>query len=134
MRTASRLGVLLLLTFGAVTLVALEGGEVVVLTTRGEDGDRTTRTWVAPADGALWIEAAHEGRPFLRDLRRDPAAVLHHDGRSRTCRATVLPPPEGHERIRALLRQRYGWRDRWVGLLADTSDSRAIRLDCDGGA
>jgi CheY-like chemotaxis protein len=70
---------------------------------------------------------------FLADLRRDPTAVLHHAGRRDPCRATIVPNPEGHRRIRALLRAGYGWRDRWVGWLTDTSASRAIRLDCDGG-
>jgi hypothetical protein len=117
-----------------VTLLALEGGGVVVLTTHGEQGERATRTWLARADGAFWIEAADEARPFLGDLRRDPTAVLHHAGRTDRCRATVVPNPEGHRRIRALLQAGYGWRDRWVGWLTDTSASHAIRLDCDGGA
>jgi hypothetical protein len=128
-----RLGALLLVTFGLVTLAALEGGGVAILTTQGEQGDRGTRTWVARAEGAFWIEAADETGPFLHDLRRDPGAVLRRAGRAYRCRAEVVPNPAGHRRIRGLLRERYGWRDRWVGWLTDTSGSRAIRLDCDGG-
>jgi hypothetical protein len=44
--------------------------------------------------------------------------------------ASVASDPEGHARIRRLLAARYGWADRWIGLLADTSHSRAVRLDC----
>jgi len=119
------------LVFWLVTLMALEGGDVAVLTTHGEAGGRATRTWLAQADGAFWIEAANAARPFLRDLRRDPQAVLRWAGRVRRCRATVQPNPAGHRRIRALLRAHYGWRDPWIGLLADTRGSVALRLDCD---
>jgi hypothetical protein len=30
-----------------------------------------------------------------------------------------------------MLRARYGWRDWWIGWLADTRASRALRLDCE---
>ena len=30
-----------------------------------------------------------------------------------------------------LLARRYGWADRWIGLLADTSGSVAVRLACE---
>ena len=42
--------------------------------------------------------------------------------------AEVVPEPGGHEHIRALLRQRYGWRDLWIAMLQDTSGSREVRL------
>ncbi len=117
--------------FGAVTLVALEGREVVVVRTRGDDGRlRATRTWVADADGATWIEAANPERPFLRDVTRDPTLELERGGRVARCRATIVPNPEGHARIRALLAARYGWADRWIALVADTRRSVALRLDC----
>jgi len=44
-------------------------------------------------------------------------------------RAEPQPNPEGHERIRRLLAEKYGWADWWVGLLQDTSGSIAIRLE-----
>jgi hypothetical protein len=47
------------------------------------------------------------------------------------CRAAVVDNPDGHRRIRALLAARYGWADRWIGLLANTSGSLALRLSCD---
>ena len=42
---------------------------------------------------------------------------------------TPEPGAEGHEKIRGLLRRKYGWADRWVGAIVDTSSSVAIRLD-----
>ncbi len=118
--------------FGAVTLFALEGHEVVVVRTRDAAGtEHTTRTWIADADGAAWIEAANPERPFLRDLEREPTLVLDRRGQALRCRASIAPNPDGHVRIRDLLAARYGWADRWIGLVADTRRSLAVRLDCD---
>ena len=73
------------LGFAAVTLIALEGREVVQLRTiTPEGGVRSTRTWVADADGAMWVEAANVQRPFLVDLRAHPDIELVRGG-------TVLP-------------------------------------------
>jgi hypothetical protein len=117
------------LAFGAVTLYALEGHEVVVLRTRAADGAwRGTRTWVADDDGAVWIEAAVAERPFFQQLLADPNVELDRGGRVQRYRAEPQPNPEGHERIRGLLAEKYGWADWWVGLLQDTSGSIAIRL------
>ena len=118
------------LAFGAVTLVALEGVEVVQLRTTAPDGStRTTRTWVADADGAVWIESATPERPFLRDVVARPDVELVRGGEVLRLRATVVAGEAGHHRIRRLLRAKYGWADRWIGLLADTSRSLAIRLE-----
>jgi len=123
--------VLAALAFGAVTWIALEGREVVVVHTRDADGHaHATRTWVADADGATWIEAANPERPFLRDLERAPELQLERAGALLSCRAAVAPNPAGHERVRQLLASRYGWADCWIGLIADTRRSVAVRLTC----
>ena len=118
--------------FGAATFLALEGGEVVVLRTAGPpDGPRTTRTWVADEDGAAWVEAANPERAFLRQVEKTGELEMVRDGLPRRCRASVMPNPGGHARIRRLLATKYGWADRWVAMLADTSRSVAVRLSCD---
>src|SRR5262249_27317173 len=116
--------------FGAITLAALEGVEVVQLRTVAPDGSvRTTRTWVADADGATWIEAANPDRPFLHDLQARPEVLLVRRGAVQRLRAVPMPGDAPHRKIRLLLRTKYGWADRWIGLLADTSRSVAVRLD-----
>src|SRR5690349_16206550 len=118
--------------FAAITLYALEGREVVVLRTAAEDGqERTTRTWIADADGAAWVEAATPERPFLHDLGRDPVVRLDRGGQPLRCRTTVAPNPAGHQRIRDLLAAKYGWADCWIAMVADTQRSIAVRLDCE---
>jgi hypothetical protein len=119
------------LAFGGVTLAALEGREVVRLRTRGANGaEHETRAWVADADGYEWVEAANAERPFLQRIQAGGGVDLWRDGAWRSCTATPEPPPAGHARIRGLLAAKYGWADRWIGLLADTSGSWAVRLDC----
>ena len=122
--------VLAAVAFGVVTLVALEGGEVVQLRTVTSDGSlRTTRTWVADDEGATWIEAANPQRPFLLDLEERPVVSLVRGGAVQRLRAVPVPGDAPHRRIRALLRAKYGWADAWIGLLADTSASVAVRLE-----
>ena len=116
--------------FGLVTLVALEGREVVVIRTRDAAGKaRETRTWIADDAGLAWIEAANPERGFYRDIQRDPEVELQRHGETRRYRAVPIEGPAGHELIRRLLRERYGLADRWIGLVADTSHSIAIRLE-----
>jgi hypothetical protein len=125
-------GIGLALAFGALTLLALEGGEVVSLRSRDEGGAvRETRTWIADDAGDSWIEAASPRRPFFRDVLANPEVELWRGGRWQRCRVLVAGNPKGHERIRRLLAKTYGWKDRWIGLLADTSGSMALRLACE---
>ena len=116
--------------FVTVTLVALEGQEVAVVRTRdGRGGMRETRTWVADHDGHAWIESANPERPFYVHILANPEVEVVRGGRVLHFRAVPLPPEEGHALIRRLLAEKYGWADVWIGLLADTSASTAIRLD-----
>lgn len=121
----------IVIAFALVTWVALEGREVVIVHTRAADGRaHATRTWVADADGATWIEAANPERPFLHDLADRPQLELERRGAVLRCRAAIVPNPVGHRRIRDLLGARYGWADCWIGLVADTRRSVAVRLEC----
>ena len=116
--------------FAAVTLIALEGREVVQLRTVTPEGSvRRTRTWVADADGAMWVEAANVQRPFLLDLRAHPDIELVRGGTVLPVRAVAVPGLDAHRKIRTLLAEKYGWADCWIGLLADTSRSEAVRLE-----
>jgi hypothetical protein len=118
-------------TFAVLTLAALEGGEVVIVETIAPDGaPRRTRTWIADEAGNAWVEAANPERPFLQDLRRQGTVILERAGGRRACDAEIAPNPDGHARIRRLLAARDGWADRWIGILADTHASLAVRLTC----
>jgi len=104
---------------------------VVVHTTDADGHPRTTRTWIADYDGAAWIEAANPEREFYRSIVANPEIEVERHGARRRYRAVPLPNPDGHRLIRRLLAQTYGVADWWIGLLADTSRSLAIRLEPD---
>jgi hypothetical protein len=129
-RTALAALVAALAGFAALTAVALESGGVAVLETRTPGGTpRTTRVWVAEEDGSLLVEAADAERPWYRDVLLDPVVSLAREGRKDAFRAVPEPGDAGHRRVRERLRARYGWRDAWVGLIQDTSQSIAVRLE-----
>lgn len=120
-----------LLVVALVTLVALEGREVVVVETTDANGAaRRTRTWVADEAQTVWVEAANPERPFVEDLRRRPVLILERAGTRRQCTAEILPNPDGHLQVREALARRYGWADRWIAMFADTHASLAVRLSC----
>ncbi len=112
-----------------VTVAALECGGVAVVETRADDGTlRSTRVWFAEPDGELWLEAGSLASPWFDDLRRDPWIRFSASQRSGVYRGEVLPGDDSHAKIRGLLREKYGLRDVWVGLLINTSGSVAVRL------
>ncbi len=134
LRTVLVLGTIFIAVIAGITFVATEGAEVVVLSTRGPNGTtRKTRVWVADLDGAAWVEAANPERDFYADLQRNPTVSMERNGETRPYIAKVFPGAEGNQRIRALLREKYGWADWWLQQLVDTSQSIAVRLDAPTG-
>lgn len=115
--------------FGVITLIALEGQEVVLVRTVDERGQvHDTRTWIADDPQGIWIEAATPARPFAQHIARSADVEIVRGGAVRRYAASIVANPEGHERIRTLLAHKYGWADWWIGLLQDTSASVAIRV------
>lgn len=118
-----------LLGFGGVTWFALEGNDVAILRTRAADGAaRETHVWVADENGTLFVEAATPERAWLLEAQARPEIEVVHAGATARYRAVPEPGAAGHAKIRRLLRAKYGWADRWVALLQDTSRSVAVRL------
>jgi len=118
-----------LAAFAGLTYWALESGGVAVVETRAPDGaPRSTHVWYVEPEGELWVEAGTPENGWYVDAQRDPRVGFSADGRSGHYVAERIDEPGAHQRIRALLREKYGLRDRWVGLLVDTSRSIAVRL------
>ncbi len=119
----------------AVTWWALESGDVAVVETAMESAATTggadlrrTHVWFVVAGDDVLIEAGTPDNGWYVDARRtgrlrivEPAQI------ARDCRTEVLANPDGHERIRSLLRQKYGLRDLWIATIFDTSRSLAVR-------
>jgi len=125
-----RLAIYTAIVLGAITYLALEGGDVGVLKTHEVPNSTTeTHVWYAESGGSLWIEAATPDRPWLGHIRRNSEVELELDGTETVWNAAPVEDDEARENVRALMREKYGWADWWVGLFQDTSEAVAIRLD-----
>ena len=115
--------------FGATTWWALESEGVAVIETRTAEGSlRSTHVWYVEPNGELWLEAGAPENAWFRDVRRDPTLTFTVDGRSAHHVARPVDDPSGHSRIRSWIQAKYGFRERWVGLIVDTSRSVAVQL------
>jgi hypothetical protein len=124
----------LLLALAGISYLALESGEVAVVETRGARGEiRSTHVWHVEHDGELWLEAGTPDNGWFVDLLSDPTLTLRASGRSGRYRAHPVENPVVHQRIRSLLREKYGWRDWWVGfLIVDSAGTIPVRLEAIG--
>lgn len=123
------LGAGLLGLAAGTTVVALESNEVAVLRTFGNGEDvLEVRVWVADDRGGTWIEAANPRKEFFRRMLRNPVVELVRRDVKRSYRAVPDSSREAHDRVRTLLARKYGWADRWIGVLVDTSESVAVHL------
>lgn len=119
----------LLVAFAATTWWALEASDVAIIETVTPDGSiRETHVWFVEPDGGLWLEAGSPANAWYLDVQQNPTLKLRTEGFVRDTRARPSSEPGTRERIRSLLRQKYGWRDWWVGLLVDSSQSAAVEL------
>jgi len=130
MRVGLTLLAALLTGFVAMTWWALEAGGVAVIETTSPDGSlRETHVWFVEPEGEFWLEAGSPRNPWFLDVQRDPVLKLRADGHVRKTLAHPSDSTGDRDRIRSLLRQKYGLRDRWVGLFVDSSQSVAVRLE-----
>jgi hypothetical protein len=121
----------LVILAGAVVLGHLAlieiGREVVTLRTQRPDGTwQATRLWVVDDAGSAWLHSA--GADWAKRFEGDPIVELERGGEIRRYRAHAVPGP--HPRIDELLREKYGFADRWVRFLAPDNDQvLPVRLD-----
>lgn len=120
----------LLVAFVLASAWALESGGVAIIATHAPDGElHSTHVWYAESDGELWLEAGTPESTWFTDAQRDPRIAFSADRRSGDYLAEPIYDPGAHTRMRGWLREKYGMRDWWVGLLVDTSNSVAVRLN-----
>jgi hypothetical protein len=131
LRTLIR-GIVLLAVVAVLVVVAhlalIEiGREVVTLRTQRADGTwQSTRLWIVDDGGTPYLHSG--GAAWRKRFDGDPVVELERDGQTRRYRAHALPGP--HPRIDALLREKYGFADRWVRLVGPDDDGVVVvRLD-----
>lgn len=108
--------------------IASETGEVVVLTTQDQTTSEpiTTRLWVVDHDGAMWLRGDIQSGWSQRALAQPAPVQLERDNESYTL--SVAAQPAQVELVNQLMRQKYGWRDQLISLMAPREDSVALRL------
>jgi len=112
----------------AAHLAAIEvGREVVTLRTLRPDGTlQSTRLWIVDDGASAWLHSG--GRAWAVRFAGDPIVEVVRGDEVVRYRAHAVPGP--HPRVDALLREKYGWADRWVRLIApDNAETLAVRLD-----
>ncbi|MEM1231864.1 MAG: hypothetical protein AAGI15_15080 [Pseudomonadota bacterium] len=121
--------VALIVVLAATTWAALETGGVAIAQTRDPDDGtpRQTHIWFVRDDDRIWLEAGHPSNPWVTDLAAGSALTLQLEGQTMT-KPFHMHSANSHAGIRARMRAKYGWRDRWVTALFDVSESVAIEF------
>jgi hypothetical protein len=117
----------LLVVFG-VEMIAAESGEVVVLRTRDAGGAvHETRLWVVDDAGTAWLRSGSPEAGWFQRLSAEPEIeVVRHDA---TLPMRAVPVPQAQSRINELMLEKYGWADRYIGMLFGRDDAVPVRLD-----
>jgi hypothetical protein len=125
-------GVALVVVLGALAVLAhfalIEvGREVATLRTPVPGGGwKETRLWIVDDGGSAWLHSG--GIAWAERFTGDPVVEVARGGVTRRYRARAVPGP--HPRIDALLREKYGFADRWVRFISpDKEDTLVVRLD-----
>jgi len=131
LRILVRIAVALLvvvLTLGVLEMVAAESDEVVVLRTLDAAGARhETRLWIVDDGSHSWLRAGSDSNAWFAQLREHPdVEVVRGED---TLRVHAVPEVGARTRINALMHEKYGWADSYIGALFGRDDTVPIRLD-----
>jgi hypothetical protein len=119
----------LVVLFGGVTYAALELGGVARVETQQADGSlRETHVWFVKDRREIWLEAGTPDNGWFVDVEKMGELSLAIDGKPFRYQAEISRDPADRKRIRGLLRQKYGWRDGWVGMFVDQESATPVRL------
>ena len=121
---------LVLALITATTYLALESGDVVTVETvdSSTDESRVTRIWFVHSDEGLFLEAGTPTNSWVEDLENASTIKLAGHNLDGEYAFYIHSEPTDHESIRALMRSKYGWRDLWVTILFDTSQSQLVEV------
>ena len=112
----------------ALQMVASESGEVVVLTTTDATGaPQQTRLWVVDHEGSAWLRAGSHQQGGYARLQRQPQVNVERAGTTNPY--TARPVPDATPEINRLMADKYGWADRFIGMMFSRENAVAIRLE-----
>ena len=121
---------MMLLSLVVLTYAALELGDVLLVQTHDLDRNpRVTHIWFVESEEQLLLEAGNPNNPWVQDLDRAKSIRIIGHGLDGEYTFSVRDASRDHQRIRSLMRKKYGWRDWWVSTLFETSESALVALD-----
>ena len=122
----------LFLLLGVAQFVASESGEVLVLETLDAEGQpHETRIWVVEDADAVWVRGGSDSG-WVQRLLQSPEVRAEHSGHWVSFRAVPDRDPATRNRVNALMREKYGFADRFIAITLGDSEREgalAIRLD-----
>ncbi len=126
-KLAIRALVALIIAYGALIAWALESGDVAIIETRTSAGDeRQTHIWYVSDEDGLWLEAGTPENGWYVDILADPDVILEIDGVASPYLVRPVYADEAQRRVRRGLAEKYGARDRIVGVFVDSTRSIAV--------
>jgi hypothetical protein len=108
-------------------LALIEIGREVVIVHKSDT--KHTRLWVVDEAGYAWVHHCGFEDEWIRSLATDPLLMMERVGEVRQYHA--LPVQAAHRHIHQLLREKYGFADRWVRWLAGTDEQRGLLGLCE---
>jgi len=96
-----------------------------------QNSDRYVTLWAVRDGGWIWLRAARPDRRWLEWLATQANVELELEGDSQRYTAEIFQDPDAHERVDALMREKYPWADRLRELLLgdDTVPVRLVPVD-----
>lgn len=122
--------VALAIAFSGLYYAMAERVEVVVLHSRGPDGEHETRLWVTDDAGYAWLRTGAENASWLPRVRANPDVELERGGATQAFRAVVVEDPETVARANQRTLEKYGWSEQLLRRMGgDPARNVAIRLE-----
>jgi hypothetical protein len=99
------------INWGAVA----DEAQITVITTNEDGSQRETTIWLVVLDGEGYIRTSRTR--WGRNMERDPNLVLRIAGTEHPLRAERVLDEGLHERVKSRFREKYGFWDRFTGLM-----------------
>ncbi len=123
-------GLGLLALLGGGLIVSSELQEVVVLTSRDDQGAaEETRLWIVESAGHPWLRSGGRERGWFQRVSAHPEVTVRRDGRERSYRAIVVEVPDVRAHVDDLMREKYGITDLLIFWLEGSPETVPVRLD-----
>ena len=116
--------------FAGVTYVALESGDVLEVETSSENqsSPRMTHIWFVHTNEGIFLEAGNPQNPWVQDLTQNKTIRLVGDGIDGEYSFRLSEDQSAHEKIRSLMREKYGWRDFWISAIFNVDESAMLEV------